>query len=699
MNRPLIQQQSGSLTMVAIIVMAVIAVAGVAVTKGYISGVSSKAQHDEGTVSYNAAQSGAQSILSQLKAKNCDPTQLGGTQTGNDVSVTQILNGQRFTTTFTCVTAVDNKCVSYTASSQAENGRRTTQLSIDCTRYPVDGPVMSKPGGLSIGNGGKVNGKPIDPNCIRPTTTSWSQQGLQWLMAVLDIVSGEAAAATHAAVTLCHKPGTAAQLEMNLTDSNDVSAHLGHGDTMGACLESAAEGSGNDSDSAAGGTGGGDTGGGSTGGGATGGGGTTGGGHTAVAVCHKPGEPAQQQLTIDDDAVGEESVAAHLGHGDRMGYCSGDDNGGGGVGDNCTTSSNAIANCNFVTGDSKLQVNDTTLALLDAFRVSSGNDGDDSVTAGATKTFTSKIGYDTFTLDDNSTLVLNDGVVGQQANFRINLIEQGACITDGSGGSGGGGHVSSGYSGGKGWFGGKGWSGNKGSGGQAWSGGKGRSGGRGGPDGWSSNSGCSGGKGGTAGANWWSSSSTLALQKRGFLWRHDGWGCRLQQGNVQVWRHCGRGTDDRCTSNGSVTIRLAPGDYYVGKISLGANTRIIVNPPGVVRLHVNTLELGTGSQINVSGDVGSLYLMVHDSMKVCDNSQIKAIVLAPGQFTRVEIGDNATLTGAILGGNSVTIGQNIDITYNTAVRDAIKALGGEDDQGIRIISASGWKESSQNQKQ
>lgn len=41
-----------------------------------------------------------------------------------------------------------------------------------------------------------------------------------------------------------------------------------------------------------------------------------GGGHTPVVICHKPGTPAQQELTVDDDAV-----PAHLAHGDTLGPC------------------------------------------------------------------------------------------------------------------------------------------------------------------------------------------------------------------------------------------------------------------------------------------------------------------------------------------------------------------------------------------
>lgn len=46
---------------------------------------------------------------------------------------------------------------------------------------------------------------------------------------------------------------------------------------------------------------------------------TTTGGHTPVTICHKPGTPAEQELTVDDDAV-----PGHLDHGDYLGPCQGE---------------------------------------------------------------------------------------------------------------------------------------------------------------------------------------------------------------------------------------------------------------------------------------------------------------------------------------------------------------------------------------
>lgn len=39
-------------------------------------------------------------------------------------------------------------------------------------------------------------------------------------------------------------------------------------------------------------------------------------GHDPITICHKPGDPAQQTLTVDDNAL-----KGHLGHGDTLGEC------------------------------------------------------------------------------------------------------------------------------------------------------------------------------------------------------------------------------------------------------------------------------------------------------------------------------------------------------------------------------------------
>jgi hypothetical protein len=97
-------------------------------------------------------------------------------------------------------------------------------------------------------------------------------------------------------VTLCHKPGTPAEQTMTLPASA-VDGHLGHGDILGPCPEATSPAPppgptappppspGN-------------------------------GGNNMVTICHKPGTPAEQTMTVPESAL-----AGHLGHGDTMGAC------------------------------------------------------------------------------------------------------------------------------------------------------------------------------------------------------------------------------------------------------------------------------------------------------------------------------------------------------------------------------------------
>jgi len=90
-------------------------------------------------------------------------------------------------------------------------------------------------------------------------------------------------------VVICHKPGTPAQETLSVPESA-LSGHLGHGDTLGPCLELASP---PEIMSTAAPT-------------AT----------LRITICHKPGTPAQKTLVLPEPAI-----PGHLGHGDTLGPC------------------------------------------------------------------------------------------------------------------------------------------------------------------------------------------------------------------------------------------------------------------------------------------------------------------------------------------------------------------------------------------
>jgi hypothetical protein len=90
-------------------------------------------------------------------------------------------------------------------------------------------------------------------------------------------------------VIICHKPGTPAQKTLSVPESA-LAGHLGHGDTLGPCLELAPPPEIMPT--------------------------ATPTATLRITICHKPGTPAQKTLVLPESAI-----PGHLGHGDTLGPC------------------------------------------------------------------------------------------------------------------------------------------------------------------------------------------------------------------------------------------------------------------------------------------------------------------------------------------------------------------------------------------
>ncbi|MBF0175462.1 MAG: hypothetical protein HQL63_01235 [Magnetococcales bacterium] len=151
-------QQQGSMAVTAIILIAVLGTAGIVLSRMYQSSKTAESENTAGDRAFNLAEAGAQSVLAQLKASNCDPTLLAGkAMNGNDVVITQTISGQGvFSVTFHPTGAPNT----WSVSSVATGSRRITNFpSLSCgssagCSYAVVGRNNNN---LSVGNNTEVN--------------------------------------------------------------------------------------------------------------------------------------------------------------------------------------------------------------------------------------------------------------------------------------------------------------------------------------------------------------------------------------------------------------------------------------------------------------------------------------------------------------------------------------------------------------
>ncbi|MBF0309085.1 MAG: hypothetical protein HQL56_06130 [Magnetococcales bacterium] len=190
------RREQGSLMMMALVVLAVLGVVGVVVSKFFTSTGKIAADTVQGGDSFNVAESGAQVVVSELKAVNCLPNQLSGAVVqGNDVTVTRtIATGKSVTVKFTA-TGTPN---SYTAQVTGNN-RRTTSLSVTCTggSVPLSNPVVGN-AALEVGNGVKVNGHAVTSSgCSSASLLPGEARSTFWarLQEIPGLVVGNALAA------------------------------------------------------------------------------------------------------------------------------------------------------------------------------------------------------------------------------------------------------------------------------------------------------------------------------------------------------------------------------------------------------------------------------------------------------------------------------------------------------------------------
>jgi len=138
----------------------------------------------------------------------------------------------------------------------------------------------------------------------------------------------------------------------------------------------------------------------------------------------------------------------------------------------------------------------------------------------------------------------------------------------------------------------------------------------------------------------------------------------------------------RIDSGGNVTLTLAPGSYFIDDFDNGNNFTLNISPAGVVKLYIQTrFRVGGNANLNVTGSIANLQIYLYDGAqaRLGNRADFVGVLYAPGTSTSVRFGggdpkDANEITGAVISGGDVDVGNNIGISYDAAAQAAVGAI-------------------------
>ncbi|MFZ5531380.1 MAG: DUF6701 domain-containing protein [Pseudomonadota bacterium] len=147
------------------------------------------------------------------------------------------------------------------------------------------------------------------------------------------------------------------------------------------------------------------------------------------------------------------------------------------------------------------------------------------------------------------------------------------------------------------------------------------------------------------------------------------------------------------------TAQLAPGDYYVNKLTVGSSITktggtLTLSGNGLVRIFVKTNAKGDaalyggssgiwdGSLINVGGNPGNLQILLYETttyFEIGNNAQLTGFVIQPvyggtAGAKAIDVHDNAIITGGLYTAGLLNIKNNVTFNYTPAVASAISTM-------------------------
>ncbi len=142
--------------------------------------------------------------------------------------------------------------------------------------------------------------------------------------------------------------------------------------------------------------------------------------------------------------------------------------------------------------------------------------------------------------------------------------------------------------------------------------------------------------------------------------------------------------------NGSPSLVLAPGNYFIEDFTMDAGTDLVISPVGSVNLYIkDSFQAGNQTHLNSTGNVEDLIVYLYDgaSFQAGNGEQgssdvdFNGIIYSPFDTTSIQFGNNNDITGAILSAGKVSVGNNTSFDYSPEIQAAITSALGCDPGG------------------
>jgi hypothetical protein len=130
---------------------------------------------------------------------------------------------------------------------------------------------------------------------------------------------------------------------------------------------------------------------------------------------------------------------------------------------------------------------------------------------------------------------------------------------------------------------------------------------------------------------------------------------------------------------GGSTINFSEGLYFINRLDIN-QANVTINVSGSVRLYINdrfrTNNNGTNLTVNNGGDANDLVVYLYPGAEFemdGNNLDFTGVVYGP-QSGNIEIDDDSTITGALIGGDTIEIGDDVVINYPPTVASDVGSI-------------------------